>query len=190
MPPFTYSTALLAGGKSKRMGRDKTLLPIKNSELLLWQRQWQLLEKFRPKEMFWSGPPRAGTPSQALIVDDVVEDAGPLSGICASLERMHTDLLIVLAIDLPEMHPAIFLNLLKQCRKRCGAVYQNEKFFEPLAAIYPKSLHLLAAEHLAQGRYAMQDFIREAIKREMMVSLPLPEAGLIHFKNVNTPSDL
>ncbi len=190
MAPITISTALLVGGKSRRMGRDKALLPVGDSGQLLWQRQWQLLEKFRPKEMFWSGPPRAGTPFAAQIVDDAIPNAGPLAGISACLDRMHTDLLFVLAIDLPEMTPAVFLNLLGPCEPRRGAVYQHENFYEPMAAIYPKCLHLLAAEHLAHGRYAMQDFLCEAVQREMMSGLPLPEAGRPYFKNVNAASDI
>lgn len=187
---LTFSAALLAGGASRRMGRDKALILVDDSGLLLWQRQWQLLEEFSPKEMFWSGPPRQGIPFCARIVEDQVKDAGPLAGVSACLELLHTDLLIVLAVDLPEMHAAIFFNLLAKCQKRRGAVYQHGDFFEPLAAIYPKGLHTLAAEHLAQGRYAMQDFIREAVKREMMTVIPLPEAAQPHFKNVNTPEDL
>jgi molybdopterin-guanine dinucleotide biosynthesis protein A len=190
MAPFTFSTALLAGGKSRRMGRDKALLTVGNSDLLLWQKQWQLLEKFRPKEMLWSGPPRPGTPYSARIVADDVESAGPLAGLSACLKVMHTDLLMVLAVDLPEMNPAVFLNLLGQSGKRRGAVYQHDGFFEPLAAIYPKILHALAEEHLTQGRFAMQDLILQAIRKEMMTVLPLPEAGLPYFKNVNAASDI
>jgi len=187
---LTFSTALLAGGASRRMGRDKALLKMPGSDQLLWQRQWQLLEKFRRQEMFWSGPPRPGMPFSARVVEDSVKDAGPLAGISACLEVLHSDLLFVLAVDLPEMNAAIFLNLLTLCTKRCGAVYQNGDFFEPLAAVYPKFLQVLAAEHLAQGRCAMQDFIREAVKREMMAAIPLDEILAPHFKNLNTPEDL
>ena len=187
---LTFSTALLAGGASTRMGRDKALLPIGDSSLLLWQRQWHLLEQFRPKEMFWSGRSPPGVPFSARVVEDTFTDAGPLAGVSACLELLRSDLLIVLAVDLPEMNPAIYLNLLARCTKRCGAVYQRGDFFEPLAAIYPKVLQPLAAEHLAQGRYAMQDFLREAVQREMMAALPLPETALPCFKNVNAPSDL
>ncbi len=186
----TFSTVLLAGGASKRMGRDKALLTIPGSDLPLWQRQWHLLEQFRPKEMLWSGPPRAGIPSNARVVEDSVQDAGPLAGISACLDVLHSDLLIVLAVDLPAMNGAIFLNLLAQCTATCGAVFQHGDFFEPLAAIYPKVLSALAAKHLAQGRYALQDFIREAVKRDIMAVMPLPEAGRPFFKNRNTPADL
>jgi molybdopterin-guanine dinucleotide biosynthesis protein A len=186
----TFSAALLAGGESKRMGRDKALLPTGDSGLLLWQRQWQLLETLGADELFWSGLPRPGIPDRARIVVDVVKDAGPLAGISTCLDLIHADLLIALAVDLPEMSSAVLLNLMERCEPKRGAVYQHDSFFEPLAAIYPKSLHVLAKEHLAQGRYAMQEFIREAIKREMMTALPLPETELPCFKNVNTPEDL
>ena len=186
----TFSTALLAGGASRRMGRDKALLKLPDSGELLWHRQWHLLETLEPKETLWSGPPRPEMPLGARVVEDSLKDAGPLAGISACLEVLHSDLLIVLAVDLPNMNAAIFLDLLNRCTTRCGAVYRQGDFFEPLAAIYPACLRALAAEHLAQGRYAMQDFIRVAVKREMMLAVPLLEETLPYFKNVNSPEDI
>jgi molybdopterin-guanine dinucleotide biosynthesis protein A len=187
---LTFSTALLAGGASTRMGRDKVLLKLPESGELLWERQWKLLEELGAKEMFWSGPPREGIPFCARVVADSVPGVGPLAGVSACLEAMRTDQLIVLAVDLPEMEGEVLFNLLARCTKRRGAVYQHGEFFEPLAAIYPKMSQALAADHLAQGRYAMQDFIREAVQREMMAVVPLPEGEVPYFKNVNAPGDM
>ena len=172
------------------MGRDKALLRLPDSNLVLWQRQWQLLEDLQPEEIFWSGPPRPEMPEKCRVVADLVENAGPLGGIGACLEVLRTDLLVVLAVDLPGMSAAFLRRLLARCTENSGVVTTRGDFFEPLAAVYPKRLASLAAEHLAQGRYAMQDFIREAVKLDALATIPLEPEEVPLFKNLNRPADL
>ena len=50
-----FAAVLLAGGRSRRMGRDKALLPLADGRLL-WQRQWDVLRELGPAELFVSGP--------------------------------------------------------------------------------------------------------------------------------------
>ena len=186
----TFSAVLLAGGKSKRMGRDKALLPAPIPDLLLWQWQLRMLEELKPGEIFWSGPPRPGVPENIRVIPDEVGNAGPLSGISACLHVLQSDLLVALAIDLPRMNAAFLKSLQARCSISCGVVVQHGDFFEPLAAIYPKSLHRLAAEHLRQQRYALQDFVREAVRAGSLQAIPLEERDSPLFKNLNSPADL
>jgi molybdopterin-guanine dinucleotide biosynthesis protein A len=51
-------------------------------------------------------------------------------------------------------------------------------------------LHDLAADRLRQGRYAMQDFVREALRRELVESVQVDEADAAKFTNINSPEDL
>jgi molybdopterin-guanine dinucleotide biosynthesis protein A len=188
MPSF--SAVLLAGGQSTRMGRDKALMPVPGSGLLLWQRQLRTLEELRPEEIFWSGPARSNLPGHVRVIPDEVENAGPLAGISACLNLLQSELLLALAIDLPRMNVAFLKSLLARCSPSCGVVARHDDFFEPLAAIYPKGLHVLAAEHLSTGRYAMQDLIREAVRRGLLQAFPLGEKDVPLFKNLNSPADL
>jgi molybdopterin-guanine dinucleotide biosynthesis protein A len=188
MPSF--SAVLLAGGQSTRMGRDKALLPMPGSDLLLWQWQLRTLEELRPDEIFWSGPGRPGVPGHVRLISDAVKDAGPLAGISACLDLLQSDLVLALAIDLPRMNAAFLKTLLARCSPSCGAVARHGDFFEPLAAIYPKGLHVLASEHLSRGRYAMQDFVREAARRGLLQTFSLDENDIPLFKNLNSPADL
>jgi molybdopterin-guanine dinucleotide biosynthesis protein A len=188
MPSF--SAVLLAGGQSTRMGRDKALLPMPGSDFLLWQRQLRILEELQPEEIFWSGPGRPGLPGHVRMISDAVENAGPLAGISACMDLLQSDLLVALAIDLPRMNAAFLKKLLARCSPPCGVVARHGDFFEPLAAIYPKGLQVLAAEHPGQRRYVMQDLIREAVQRGLLKAFPLGERDVPLFKNLNSPADL
>ncbi len=186
----TFSAVLLAGGKSTRMGSDKALLVAPGSSLPLWQAQLRTLERLQPARIFWSGPARPGLPAHLHQITDAIPNAGPLAGISAALDALENDLLVVLAIDLPGMTSTFLSSLLMHCTTQAGAVAQNGRFFEPLAAVYPKVLAGLAREHLKAGRHALQDFIREALPGNHLVTFPLSETEALLFKNLNSPADL
>jgi molybdopterin-guanine dinucleotide biosynthesis protein A len=171
MPSF--SAVLLAGGKSERMGRDKALLPMPHSDELLWQRQLRILGELRAERVFWSGPPRPGIPTSVELVPDTVTSAG----------------LVVLAVDLPRMDAGYLAKLTRRCTPTRGAVPQRGEDFEPLAAVYPAMLRELAEDRLHQGRYAMHDFVREAIRRELIDAIPVAARDAAKFANINSPED-
>lgn len=186
----TLSAVLLAGGKSQRMGRDKALLELPGSHELLWQRQLHALQKLRPQKIFWSGPARPGLPGDVQLVPDTWSNAGPLAGICACLKLLSSDLLVVLAIDLPRMDAVYLRNLAKRCTADRGVVPQRGELFEPLAAVYPNLVGDLAADRLRQGRYSLQEFVWEALRRELVEAVPIQSGEAAKFKNVNSPEDL
>jgi molybdopterin-guanine dinucleotide biosynthesis protein A len=187
MPSF--SAVLLAGGKSTRMGSDKALLRVPNSNRVLWQQQLGLLQELKPQEIFWSGPSRPGMPDHVRVIADEIKDAGPLAGISACLNILQSDLLVVLAVDLPQMTFGFLKKLLERCSPSFGIVAQHGNFFEPLAAVYPKSLHVFATDHLRQKRYALQDFVREGMRLGSLQIFPLGDDDIPLFKNLNSPAD-
>ncbi len=171
------------------MGRDKALLEMPGGELL-WQRQVRTLEQLQPVEIFWSGFPRENLPPHLHVIADKREDAGPLAGVASCLDAMGSDQLVVLAVDLPQMTARYLLALIHCSKPGCGVVARRGDFFEPLAAVYPRELRGLAADHLQQGRNALQEFVREAVKLGFLEAVAVEEISVSLFKNVNTPHDL
>jgi len=172
------------------MGRDKATLPLPGSGELLWQRQWRVLEELNPEKILWSGPARPGVSDHMESVPDAVRNAGPLAGVCACLQRITTDLLVVLAVDLPRMDAAYLRKLVGRSKPTRGAVPQRGADFEPLAAVYPRVLAELAEDRMHQGRYAMHEFVREAIRRELIEPVPVSEEDSALFTNLNSPEDV
>jgi molybdopterin-guanine dinucleotide biosynthesis protein A len=186
----TFSAALLAGGQSRRMGRDKALLPV-DGHAFLWQRQLELLEELGPRRIFWSGFPRAGLAAATItVVADRVPDAGPLAGIAACLEELETELLVVLAVDLPRMTVPFLRRLLVPCTESQGAVPRRNGRFEPLAAAYPKAILPLARRHLAEGRLALQEFASAGIAGGWLRAFDVAAEEGVFFHNLNRPEDL
>ena len=120
----------------------------------------------------------------------MVRSAGPLAGVTACLLLAKTDLLVVLAVDLPHMDAGYLAGLAGRSTPVRGAVPERAGDFEPLAAVYPALLQELAADRLRQGRYAMQDFVREALRRELVDLVPVSDKDNAKFTNLNLPEDL
>ncbi len=113
-----------------------------------------------------------------------------MAGVNACLSVLQSDLLVVLAVDLPQMTAHFLSTMLTRCSASCGLVARHGDFFEPLAAIYPKEMSSLAADFLEQGRHAMQDLVREAMNDGLLQAYALEEDEIPLFRNLNSQNDL
>ena len=185
--PFT--AALLAGGKSTRMGRDKAALPI--AGVPLWARQIATLRALAPDELLISGPASGPWVGEGVpTIADAYPDAGPLGGLATVLARMKCERLLVLAVDLPAMTPEYLRGLLARCAPARGWVPVLDDRFEPLVAIYPRAMAAVAAQQLAAGERSLQSFVRAGIEAGWLEVCPAEQAERALFHNVNTPADL
>ena len=83
------SAVLLAGGESRRMGTDKATFLFRGKPL--WQVQLETLRRLRPAEIFVSArTDPSWRPAYVQFIADIPPSCGPLSGLAASLQKMHT----------------------------------------------------------------------------------------------------
>ena len=184
-----FSAVLLAGGKSSRFGSDKALVKIGSVEL--WRRQTSWLRALDPYEIFVAAHERPmWMDNQLQFVRDGMPNAGPLSGVAAALGKCATSHLLVLAIDLPQMTADFLQSLVDLSSENCGAVPRRNGFFEPLAAIYPRSCRALADRQLRGGKFMMQDFVRAALGENLLIERNVEPSEERFFTNMNTPDDL
>ncbi len=197
-----FSAVLLAGGKSSRMGRDKSALPVDGEPL--WQRQLAVLRATEPAEIFISGV-RDGPYADcgAEILADEIPDCGPLGGIVTALRRCTGDRLLVLAVDMPAMTAEFLRSLLDESRRtgqgiiptiaddhRRQADFQSAIHIEPLAAIYPRAALALADECLRTGEFKLEPFIRELEVQGLAIIRAIEPEHAALFTNWNTPDDV
>ncbi len=184
-----FSAAVLAGGRSTRMGEDKAFLVVDGQPL--WQRQVAKLTALEPAETVLSLHAEQKIESAPVpIVRDAHPGIGPLGGILACLEAVKTSPLLVLGVDLPGMTEHVLRTLLLNMKTGCGAVFSRRGTFEPLCAIYPKLMLELGREMLLQNEYALQVFIRRGLQRGWMKQVEIGDSLQAAFANLNTPEDL
>ena len=198
MRPF--SAVLLAAGRSTRMGRDKALLAAPDGAPM-WQYQRATLARAGAAEIFLSARPEpewvpAAQTGFSAVLHDGLSLGGPMVGITAALERATHPHVAVLAIDLPRMEPAWFTTLLAGCAPGVGCVgrradgHEGEKFFEPLAAIYPRELKWLAWEALVRAEFSLQNLLAAAVAQGAMRVREIGADEAAWFENWNEPAPL
>lgn len=150
--------AVLCGGASKRMGRDKALLVLDGRTLI--ERCLEALNGVAASSLVACGPqPRYARLGLPLALDGV-PDGGPLAGLCAALERTRTPWLCVLACDMPRASADGMRTLLARARAEDldGCLLRTPSGVEPLFAVYRASCLEAVRAALARGERRMISF--------------------------------
>ena len=186
---MNLSAVILAGGESRRMGRDKAWVEVEGQPLIA--RAVSTVRDSGINEIYISG--RAGTDYSALgcsVLLDRGPGAGPLSGIERALESTQAPLTLVLAVDLPRMTAAVLRKLAEGCDPLTGVIPKLRGQLEPLAAIYPKRCLLIVRDCLLHCRLAARDFAEACRFYRAVKTFAVPRGDMCCFENWNSPSDM
>ncbi len=184
---MTFSALILAGGKSSRMGRDKAWLPVGGETLLA--RQIGLARRVGASEVFISGRSDVDY-SRFLcpVLKDKINNAGPLAGIERGLKSVSTGLLLVLAVDLPNISAECLLKIFERCQGT-GAVPLVAGKPEPLVAFYPKAAKPLAQMLLRGKNRAVTFFAKRCVELGLVQFIEMAASETKQFTNWNSPAD-
>ena len=190
--PFTL--ALIAGGKSSRMGRDKAFVPLGGKPIIahilertaaLGQAETILITN-RPADYAHLGLP---------MFEDILPEKGALGGIYTAIARSATPYTLALACDMPFVN-ARLLSYMLRLRDGNGGPWD---VIVPRVEGHPQGLHAIYArtclppirEQLEAGRLRVIGFYDAVRVRYLDADeyAPLDPRGLSFF-NVNTPEDL
>src|SRR5256886_4656345 len=171
---MNISAVLLAGGESRRMGRDKAAVLFRGKSL--WQIQLRLLRKLEPASIFVSArTDPSWRPDDVQFVADDPPSRGPLSGIAASLEQMHSAYLLALAIDMPFMSENYLRYLCDHIEPGTGVVPTIDNRAEPLAAIYPREADADFRSALVGTDFSLQTLVCDLIGAAKLREIPVTE---------------
>ena len=183
------SAIILAGGQSRRMGRDKALIEYQGRPILahvidtLRQLSDEVLVVSNRSEVYGS--------FGARIVPDYDPPVGPLGGLAAGLAAMRHELAVVVACDMPCLNLALLRYLIERAVAVDAVVPQTGAQLEPLHAVYRRACRAPIARRLANGERRVISFFAD------VRLLIIPEAawrvidpGGRALSNLNTPADL
>jgi molybdopterin-guanine dinucleotide biosynthesis protein A len=186
---MNFSALILAGGESRRMGRDKAWIEVNGQPLAA--RAMEKIRRLGVAEIFISG--RAGVDYSMLnrpVLLDRESGLGPLGGIERGLTECRSPLLLVLAVDLARMTTEFLAQLAAQCDAQTGVVPELDGGLEPLAAIYPKRSHALIGEAIAQRRLSARGFAEACLHDQLIRRWQVSPTEVNCFSNWNRPDDL
>jgi len=183
------STAvILAGGQSRRMGKDKMTLTYRGKTF-----PQAALERFsRHFDTVWLSLADAGKypDLNAPRLADLVPGCGPMSGLHAALRATHDDGVFLVAGDMPFSDPLAALKIIELAAGYDIAAAAGESGRpEPLFAYYAKTVlpHVEAA--LQRGDFKLASLfptVRTLLVTPDMLGNYWNERLLL---NVNTPED-
>ena len=161
---------VLAGGGSRRMGRDKALL------------EWQgrpLLDHVRAR--LWAAGCESVVTSRAApgCIADFYPDRGPLGGIHAVLRRRPANGYLVVPVDMPLLSVALLRGLIDGGRDHGHCYYRHS--FLPCYLSGDPGLPDRLAQRLRRGDLALGGFLRALHARA------LDGGDDAAFLNTNTP---
>ncbi|WP_338875878.1 NTP transferase domain-containing protein [Spirosoma sp. SC4-14] len=154
---------VLIGGRSRRMGEDKSILVYHNKP----QREYltDLLRHYCDT-VYWSvNAKQAGelpNTEQPLIVDAFDELMGPLNGIMSAMQTVPNAAWLVVACDMPLLSNRTLDRLVaaRNPAKRATAFYDSDgRFPEPLLCIWEPTMKTALQKSLADGYYSPRQML-------------------------------
>jgi molybdopterin-guanine dinucleotide biosynthesis protein A len=176
------SAAILAGGRSTRMGQDKGLLRL-HGRTLIRGIQEQLQGQFGEILISTNTPERHSLPG-ARTVADRVPGEGPLMGIASAVEAARYPQVFVIACDIPVVHLATVRRMLALAQDFDCVIPVSARGPEPLFGVYAKSALPAMRQALAAGQRRV-DAIFSRVRTHGFDLGPAP-----WYRNLNTREDV
>ena len=181
---------LLSGGESRRMGRDKALLPHQKGGVWLTAMIEQLMPLGLPVVVVSRYQVHADVLAHQSGVVVLVEPPpwnGPLQALNCVLSSGSGTAWLVLPVDMPRLTTVVFRQLIAAWRRhpnRVAVAHDGERL-QPLLAIIPSGapFETCLLEQLSRGCYRWLDWL-ERVPYEPVL---LPSGCLL---NVNQSKDL
>jgi molybdopterin-guanine dinucleotide biosynthesis protein A len=178
---------LLAGGASSRMGCDKALLHLNGKAMIEYS-----IDALKPvctniaiianNEQYR----KFGYPVYA----DLIQDKGPLAGICTGLTVSQTDLNIIMSCDSPFITDELLSFIVKQADGFDVAVpcFQGEVY--PLTAVYKKVCLKTFEAQLKKNILSVKEALQQVKTKYVNMTFDLKFFTYKMLSNINTIEDL
>lgn len=182
------SGVILAGGKSRRMGRNKALLPIGGKPVIL-----RLVEQFQSlfEEAFVIANDAAlYAPYCSRIVPDLYPGKGPLAGLHAALSHCGRDWVFISACDTPFIQATVVQEMARLRENVDAALAETEEGPQPLNAYYSRRCLPAIQRCLEADELRMISFWPEIKMRVApWAQVKQWDSSARTFWNMNTPED-
>jgi molybdopterin-guanine dinucleotide biosynthesis protein A len=178
----------VAGGASRRMGRDKALLPWGETDLL--GHALARLQAVTSEVRILCGT-QARYGERGVPVDlDPVPGAGPIAGLLAALEAARGRPALLLAADLPLVPEGLLSCLAALAPDADAVVPLSLRGPEPLCALYGAACLDPVRRRVARGELRMTSFWPDVRVRELAAAelAAFGEPDRL-FLNLNGPDD-
>ncbi len=175
------SAAILAGGKSSRMGENKALIKIDNKPII--QHVFEALQEITDDIMIISNEPGIYNFLKFPVYSDVIPHKSPLAGLITALYHCENSHCFILACDMPFIAKELLRKMVQHIEPEKITTAATPERTQPLCAIYPKKVLPDARQAFHKQQYRVSRFM----ERFSLIKIPAVKNQLF---NINTPEDL
>ncbi len=181
------SAAILAGGKSGRMGTNKALLRLNGTTLI--EQIVNIVKKDIDRLWIITNSKEDFQFLDLPLVSDEIKDIGPLGGIYTALQYCKTTHCLIIACDLPFITEEVIGQLLDNGLSYDVLAIDTGNGVEPLCTIYSKNCLAQIGKQIQEKNYRITDVFPEVETKIIEMRHDSLEDFTDRFFNVNTPKD-
>lgn len=183
------TVAIQAGGQSRRMGRDKGLVPLAGRPMI--EHLLARLEGLGDEILITTNRPDDYAFLGLRMASDQVPGAGALAGLQTALLAARGQTVLVLACDMPFVSRPLLEHLLRLAPRAEVVVPRWEGTYQPLHAVYARNCLPAIQAALERDDMRMISFYSQVD----VLTVEEPDLARLDpdgrsFLNVNTPAEL
>ena len=180
--------AILAGGKSTRMGQDKATVKIGDKPLIriVYEKAKEVFDDV----MIISKLHNTIESIDAPVLGDVVPFGNSMTGIASALIYSKTPYTFVVACDMPFLSTEAFKYMINETTGEDVIIPKTNLGFEPLHAIYNRSCIAHFLRLIGQNRLKVAGVLPFVSVKELKEQPCFLRNGSSVFTNINAMKDL
>lgn len=151
---------ILAGGKSRRMGQDKSFISIGGKSLIEIVMD-KMLSVFEEVVIITNNASKYEKYIAKVDVrTDVIPECGPLGGIYTGLISTQSSFNFVVACDMPFLNINLLSAMIKKIDSDDAIVVEYGDRIHPLCALYHRNCSEIIKKQIDKGNFKMRDFLK------------------------------
>ena len=185
---FPFSAAILAGGQSRRMGRDKSMLRLDGPPIIL--RIAKILGKIFSEVFVVATEEKTYEQMGLRVVSDIYPGNDSLGGLHAAVAVAESSHVFVAGCDMPLLQPALISAIASAVDGWDVVVPVKNERPEPLCAFYGKRCEAPIEQSISRGDLKMTNFHSQVrVRRIEETAWRLWDPEGVSFLNANTPEE-
>lgn len=178
---------ILSGGKSSRMGTDKSFLKINDEPVI--ERIIDELKKITENLIIITNDKPAYEYLRIPLYGDRYSEKGPLAGIESALHHVKSEVYLFTACDMPFIQSDVYEKLLQYIDGYDAVVPVYNNRVHPLSAIYKRSVLPFVKQNLENDQLRVTSFFDQLQVKYVKSFSGISKTSLQkHFFNMNNPS--
>ena len=181
--------AIQAGGKSSRMGTDKSFVMFNGRAMI--EIVLEKVADLGSEIILITNKPDNYRQLGVPLYPDILPEKGPLGGIYTAVAKAQNPHTLIVACDMPWLNRDLLEYQIGLRNEADIIVPRWQKFPEPLHAIYNKACLPAIEENLEADRLKITSFFGKVTVRFVeRAEIKQYDSDGRCFRNVNTPADL